>query len=168
MTQITTLRELFLDQLRDLYNAERQLINNALPRMIDNAQAAELIEALRNHQSETDSQLRRLEGIFQELGESAQGEICEAMKGLITELEEAVEAIADKNLRDVALVAEAQRIEHYEISGYGTACALAGNLGLNEIQQQLYVSLEEEKAADRKLNELALGNVNEKAGQSAA
>jgi ferritin-like metal-binding protein YciE len=168
MTQITTLHELFLDQLRDLYNAERQLLNTALPRMIDNAGSPELIEALRGHQNETETQLKRLDNIFEGLGESPQGEICEAMKGLVTELEEAVETISNRDLRDVALVAEAQRIEHYEISGYGTACALAGSLGLNDIQQQLHETLEEEKEADQRLNDLALGNVNEKAYQSVA
>ena len=168
MTEINTLHDLFIDQLRDLYSAEQQIANNAFPRAIDNAESQELVDTLRSLLNEIESHTHRIENIFQELGHLPQGENCEATEGLVTEVEEAINNIADPSLRDVALIAQAQRIAHYKISGYGSACALAGNLGLEAIQQQLHETLEDKKRADNQLNNIALDNVNERAQQHAA
>jgi len=153
------LEDLFQAQLEDLYDAETRL-TKALPQMADAATSPELQEAFRDHLRETEGQLRRLETIFKQLGKEPHRETCEAMKGLIKEGEEMVQALGDSATKDAALIAAAQRVEHYEIAGYGTARTFAQQLGHNKIAQLLQESLDEEGAADKKLTAIAERTVN--------
>lgn len=154
-----SIRDLYINELRDLYRAETQLLK-ALPKMAEAASAPELRRALTLHLSETRMQTQRLEQIFEDLGEKAPGEICEAMRGLIEEGEQYVEAGGDDDVRDAGLIAAAQRVEHYEIAGYGSAFALAQSLGETTAARSLQRSLDEESAADRKLTAIAEGLIN--------
>jgi ferritin-like metal-binding protein YciE len=153
---------LFLDQLQDLYDAEERLVK-ALPKMADAAHNRELKTAFRDHLSETKNQVRRLEKVFKMLGESTKGKTCAAMKGLIQEGEEMIDAKGDPNIRDAALIAAANRVEHYEIAAYGTARTFAQYLGRQDAADLFQESLDEERAADKKLTELAEGFINVKA-----
>jgi ferritin-like metal-binding protein YciE len=126
-----TERPLF-EELRDLYSAEMQLID-ALPKMAEAATSRELKSAFKHHLEETRGQISRLENIFQQMGEKSSGETCEAMKGLIREGEVLVKAEGDPDVRDAGLIGAGQRVEHYEIAGYGTARSLARRLGENQV-----------------------------------
>ena len=122
--KLNSLRDLLFEELRDLYSAEMQLID-ALPKMAEAATSRELKSAFKHHLEETRGQISRLENIFQQMGEKSSGETCEAMKGLIREGEVLVKAEGDPDVRDAGLIGAAQRVEHYEIAGYGTARSLA-------------------------------------------
>ena len=159
-----TLRDLYLNELRDLYSAETQLLE-ALPKMADAASSSELKEAFTAHLTETDGHVRRLEQIFEALGEEPSGETCKAMEGLIEEGEDYVEASGDKQVRDAGLIGAAQRVEHYEIAGYGTTRTLATRLGESEAADSLQATLEEEEEADRTLTAIAESDVNPAASQ---
>ncbi|EDY19038.1 protein of unknown function DUF892 [Chthoniobacter flavus Ellin428] len=153
------LRELYLNELRDLYSAETQLID-ALPKMAEAATSSALKEAFTSHLAETRTHARRLEQIFAALNEEPTGETCAAMKGLISEGEDYVKAGGDDSVRDAGLIGAAQRVEHYEMAGYGTVRALAKRLGENSAAQILQMTLEEEGAADKKLTAIAESQVN--------
>jgi ferritin-like metal-binding protein YciE len=156
--KVPTLESLLVDQLKDLHSAESQLIK-ALPRMAKAVNAPELQEAIQNHLDETKQQLERLNEIGQELETKLTGKKCKAMEGLLEEGKEVFDMDAPPEIIDVAIIASAQRIEHYEISGYGTARALAEHLGHQEVVSLLTETLEEEAAADEKLTAICIENV---------
>ncbi len=158
--QITTPTELLHDQLKDLYSAESQLLK-ALPRMAKNATSETLSEALTQHLAETEAQVERLDRIGENLGLKLSGKKCKAMEGLIEEGKEVLEAEGEEHLLDLAIIAAGQRVEHYEISSYGSARALAEQLGLGEVVDLLQETLDEESAADEKLTEIAEGELYE-------
>lgn len=157
-----TLQDLFEHQLQDLYSAENQLID-ALPKMIENANDDELKKAFQEHLEETKGHKKRLAEICDELDISPEGETCKAMQGLIKEAKGFIEESNDADVMDAGLIAEAQRVEHYEISGYGTAARYAKELGFDSIATQLKSTLDEEYSADNKLTKLAESRLNRKA-----
>lgn len=157
-----TLEDLFEHQLKDLYSAEKQLVE-ALPKMVDNANDSDLKKAFKNHLEETKKQKSRLEEICEKLDISPTGETCKAMKGLIKEAESFIDEAEDDEVMDAGLIAEAQRVEHYEISGYGTAVRYAKELGHKDIAKKLQTTLDEEYDADNKLDKLAENRLNKKA-----
>ena len=154
-----TLRDLLVHELKDLYNAEKQL-TKALPKMAKAATNESLQEAFTSHLEETETHVQRLEDALKTLGESTRGEKCDAMEGLIKEAQKAIKEAGDDAVLDAALIAEAQRVEHYEMAGYGCARAYAEQLGENEIADLLQATLDEESAANEKLNDIALNEVN--------
>ena len=162
MAKVTTMEELFLDEIRDLYDAEKQL-TKALPKMAKAAVSDELRNAFQEHLGETENQVERLERIFEALGEKATGKKCAAMAGLIKEGDEMVSDSGETAIRDAGLIAAAQKVEHYEMSGYGSARTHAEILGNDEAVSLLDETLQEEKNADEKLNELAQNTINEEA-----
>lgn len=151
-----TLRELWIDQLQDLHDAETQLVE-ALPKMEEAATHTELKEAFREHLQETRRHVQRISEILDKIGAPGNGKTCKAMKGLVAEGEEMIREPGSGFVRDVGLIAAAQRVEHYEISGYGTAAALADQLNEPEAKKLLKETLDEEYTADSKLNKLATG-----------
>jgi ferritin-like metal-binding protein YciE len=157
--KLNSLRDLLLEELRDLYNAEQQLIDG-LPKMADAATGADLKSAFKHHLEQTKQHASRLEHVFAGIGEKASGETCEAMKGLIKEGELMVKAEGKSDVRDAGLIGAAQRVEHYEIAGYGTARTLARRLGETEIASVLQQTLNEESEADKKLTDIAESQVN--------
>ncbi|HET9409123.1 MAG TPA: ferritin-like domain-containing protein [Candidatus Sulfotelmatobacter sp.] len=162
-----SLQQLYIEQIRDLYDAEQQIIK-ALPEMIEAATSSQLKQALTEHLEVTKVQATRLDNIFTRLGEKAKGEKCDGMKGVLDEGSDLVDDIDDPDVRDAAIIASAQRVEHYEMAGYGTARTFATLLGQNEASRELQQTLDEEKEADQKLNGLAEKiNVNATAGKSA-
>ncbi len=150
-----TLQECLIDQLRDIYDAEKQLVK-ALPKLAKACDSEELAEAITEHLRETEEQVTRLEQVFEALGVTAKGKACKGMKGLIEEGSEQAEQDEAGMARDLAIIAAAQRVEHYEISAYGTARTMAEQLGNNEAAQLLEETEEEEFAADSKLSEIAM------------
>lgn len=159
---LDSLDALLLDQLQDIYDAERRLVK-ALPKMAEAAHEPALRSAFQHHLTETEGQVTRLEQVFQMIGEKAKAKTCEAMKGLIEEGEQMVKADGDPSVRDAALIAAAQRVEHYEMAAYGCARNFAQRLGYFEAALLLQESLDEEGAADHKLTELADQYVNPRA-----
>jgi len=164
---IKTTRELLIDELRDIYHAEKQLVR-ALPKMAKAAKSPKLRQAFEQHLDETKGQVERLEQVFEQMDTRSSGKRCEAMEGLIEEAKEMMEEIKTREVLDAALIMGAQKVEHYEIAAYGSACALAEALGQNDIKQLLEETLNEEKAADQKLNQLAISEVNNAALAAAA
>lgn len=162
MSQLKNLNDLFHHQLKDIYNAEQQLIK-ALPEMEKEANSKELKKAFSEHLDETKNQKDRLDKVADQLNIDLGGETCEAMKGLIEEAKDFVSEDAEDFVRDAGIIADAQRIEHYEISAYGTARHFASVLGHDEIADLLQETLDEESQADQLLNEIAVDNVNQKA-----
>ena len=156
------LQELFLDELADVLNAEQQLLK-ALPKMAKAAEAAELREAFESHLQETEGHVTRLEEVAEGLGEKLKKKTCAAMKGLIEEARDLMQEQKDSSALDAALIAAAQKVEHYEIASYGTLCAWAKQMGHDEAAQILGETLEEEKAADEKLTSIAESTANAKA-----
>jgi ferritin-like metal-binding protein YciE len=160
MASIDSLNELLVEQLKDLYDAEKRL-TKAIPKMAKKATNDDLRSALEDHLQETEQQIARLEEAFGYLDEKAKAKPCAGMRGIIEEGEEHVgEDYDDDDLRDAVIIGAAQRVEHYEIAAYGTAIAHAKLLGHTEIVQLLVESMNEEKAADEKLTEIAEGVVN--------
>jgi len=149
-----SLQELYVEQLRDLYDAEQQIIK-ALPKMIDGAQSDELRKALSEHLEVTRKQADRVAKICQELDEDVKGEKCKGMEGVLREGSELVGDIEHENVRDAAIIASAQRVEHYEMAGYGTARTYATLLGYDDAAELLQETLDEEKEADQTLSELS-------------
>ena len=149
-----TLRDLYVNELRDLHSAELQL-TTALPKMAEAATSAQLKNALTNHLEETRGHVRRLEQILNALGEKPSGKTCESMEGLIAEGESYVKASGDDSVEDAGLIGAAQRVEHYEIAGYGTARSLANRFG----EKNAADLLQEEGDADHKLTEIAEAEV---------
>lgn len=156
------LEQLFMHQLKDLFSAESQLVD-ALPKMAKKATDSKLRKAFEDHLEETKVQKKRIEEICKEFNVSPSGEKCKAMEGLIKEAEHFMEEVQDENVMDAGLIAEAQRVEHYEISGYGTAVRYAKELGHNEVAKKLQETLDEEYAADNKLDKLAETRLNKAA-----
>jgi ferritin-like metal-binding protein YciE len=152
---ITSTHEMLVEQLRDLYDAEKQLVK-ALPKIAKAANSGELREAIEGHLQETEGQVTRLEEAFDHLDTPAKGKACKGMKGLLEEGKEAMEEEAAEPFADLAIIAAAQRVEHYEIAGYGTARALAEHLGESEVAALMDQTLEEESNADSKLTEIAM------------
>ena len=149
-----SLRDLYIEQLQDLYSAENQLVK-ALPKMDKAATSEELRTAITEHLQVTKNQARRLEEIFSNLGEDPKGTKCKGMEGLVAEGSEVLEEDMDDDVRDAALIAAAQRVEHYEIAGYGTVRTYANLLGEDEAAAALEEILNEEKEADTKLSSIA-------------
>jgi ferritin-like metal-binding protein YciE len=148
------LKELYIDELKDLYNAETQLVK-ALPKLAKAASSDELREGFEDHLEQTKGHVQRLEKIFESLDESPKGKKCAGMEGLIKEGSEAMEEDYEGAVMDAALIGAAQRVEHYEMAGYGTASEFARILGEDEHVSLLHETLEEEKETDQKLTELA-------------
>jgi ferritin-like metal-binding protein YciE len=164
---LDSLEKLFLEELKDVYNAEKQILR-ALPRMAKAAESSELQQAFTKHLKETEGQVQRLEQVFQELGQSARGKTCKGMQGLIEEGKEVMEKQGEGAVLDAALIASAQRVEHYEIAAYGCLRTYAQLLGLSKAQQLLQQTLEEEEATDKKLTELGESGINEAAASVGA
>jgi ferritin-like metal-binding protein YciE len=158
---IATVQDLFLDELKDIYSAEKQAVRS-YPRIAKAASSEELKQALQKHLEQTKGQIERLDKAFEILEKRAGGKTCEAMKGLLEEAAESIEEIESGPVLDVAIIAAAQRIEHYEIAAYGTVATLAGAMGQTEIQQLLSETLQEEKDTDELLTGVA-GSVNAEA-----
>ena len=159
---LDSLEKLFLEELKDVYNAEKQLLR-ALPRMAKAAESTELQQAFTKHLRETEGQVQRLERVFQELGQSARGKTCKGMQGLIEEGKEVMEKEGEGPVIDAALIASAQRVEHYEIAAYGCLRTYAQLLGLEKAVQLLQQTLEEEEATDKILTQLGESGINEAA-----
>lgn len=162
--EIDSLRKLYVDELKDLYSAEKQILQ-ALPRMAKKVQNEQLKKAFETHLQETQMQVERLDRIFESLGKSPRGKKCKGMEGLLEEGKEMMQEDMEPEVLDAALISAAQRVEHYEIAGYGSLVALAHQLGHAEAATLLKETLEEEKAADQKLGEIAQ-TVNALAGES--
>jgi ferritin-like metal-binding protein YciE len=159
---LDSLQKLFVEELKDIYNAEKQL-TRALPRMAKSAESAELQQAFTKHLKETEGQIQRLERIFRELGQAARGKKCKGMEGLVEEGKEKMEEEGEGPVLDAALIASAQKVEHYEIAAYGCLRTYAQLLGMTEAEQLLQQTLEEEEATDKKLTELGESGINEAA-----
>jgi ferritin-like metal-binding protein YciE len=158
-----SLRELYVEQLRDLYDAEHQIIK-ALPKMIGEVSSQQLRSALSEHLEITRQQAQRLERIFENMGQKSKSEKCKGMEGVIKEGNDAVKKVKDEDVRDAAIICAAQRVEHYEMAGYGTVRTYAELLGEQEAARLLQQTLDEEKEADQKLTEIA-EQVNVEAGE---
>ena len=163
---VKTMEDLFVNELRDIYHAEKQLIR-ALPKMRKAAGSEELKQCFEQHLEETRGQAERLEQVFELLDLTKRTKRCEAMEGLIAEGQDVIDEVEDPDVRDAGLIVAAQKIEHYEISGYGSLATMAQQFGYKDAGKLLEQTQAEEKATDQKLNQLALGRVNQKA-QSAS
>lgn len=151
-----TFFDLFFDQLCDMYSGEKQIVT-ALPKMIKAAQSEELKEAVKTHLTETKAQIERLEEIFHMLNLQPKNEMCEAMKGILEEADEVIKNYTESPVKDAALIACAQRVEHYEIAVYGTLRTFAQHFKLNEIADLLQETLNEEGTANKTLTSIAEG-----------
>jgi ferritin-like metal-binding protein YciE len=158
-TEFNSLQDLLINQLEDLYDAEKRL-TEALPKMAEAASSPQLRNAFVSHLQETREHVERLDLAFRRLGHTPGNETCQAMKGLISEGEEAIQAKGDTAVRDAALIAAAQRVEHYEIAGYGTTRTFAKRLGYTDVAQLLETTLEEEGNADKLLTQIAEQHIN--------
>ena len=166
MAEMGTLHDAFLDELRDTYDAEKQL-TKALPKLVKAANSPVLREAFESHLEETRQQVERLEQVFASLDEKAQGKHCAGMAGIIEEGQSIMEEAFDEMTADACLIAAAQRVEHYEMAAYGTLVAWARVMGHTEAADLLEETLDEEKAADEKLSSLAEGGINQDAAEAA-
>ena len=165
MPKLNSLKDLFIQELKDLYSAETQLIK-ALPKMAKASTAPDLKAGFEQHLEETKVHAERLEKIMKQLDETPRGKTCKAMKGLIEEGAEAIEEDAQDSVKDASLIAAGQRVEHYEIAGYGTARTFAKLLGFDDIAETLQQTLDEEAATDEKLTQAA-EKINVEAEQGA-
>jgi ferritin-like metal-binding protein YciE len=163
--ELNNLRDLMIDQLRDLHSAETQLMR-ALPKMRDKATSADLKQAFDQHLGETQVQAQKLEELFRAIGEKITGHTCKAMKGIIEEVEEMMAHNAPAAVMDAGLIACAQRVEHYEIAGYGTVREFADELGAEDVAALLGEILREAKATDKKLTISAVTSINQQADTS--
>lgn len=163
--KLDSLRTLWIEEMRDLYNAENQLLK-ALPKMAKRATTAELKKAFENHLEQTQTHVERLDEIFVKLGKKPTGKICKAMKGLVEEGSEMIKEEGPDSVIDAGLIAAAQRVEHYEMAGYGVARTFASVLGEDEAEDVLQETLDEEGETDEKLTEIAEGIVNEEAEEA--
>jgi ferritin-like metal-binding protein YciE len=158
-SKMATLEDLYTDLLKDLYSAEKQLVK-ALPKMAKNAQSPDLQKAFQEHLRQTEGQVDRIERIFSELGGSPRGKKCVGMEGLVEEGNELLQEDVEPDVLDAGLIAAAQKVEHYEIAGYGTARAWAQRLGYDKAARLLQETLEEESMANEKLTKIAETHVN--------
>jgi len=166
MAEMNTLMDALVDEVRDLYHAEKQLLK-ALPKMAKAATSDELREALETHLGETETQVSRLEQVFELLEEKPRTKTCAGMAGIIEEGSDALKEDAEPAVLDAMIIASAQRAEHYEMAAYGTAAAWAEGLGLSEVAELLRDTLDEEKATDEKLTALAEAGINDAASAGA-
>jgi ferritin-like metal-binding protein YciE len=157
--EMNTLRDLYIDELKDLWSAEKQLVK-ALPKMAKAANDPELSKAFMTHLRQTERQVQRLEQVFEELGESPRGKKCIGMEGLIEEGNELIKERPDEDVLDAGLIAKAQHVEHYEIAGYGTVRTYAQLLGNDRQAQLLQETLDEEGETDKLLTQLAESSIN--------
>lgn len=164
---LDSLEKLFLEELKDIYNAEKQ-ITRALPRMAKAAESPQLQQAFTSHLRETEGQIQRLERIFKELGQAARGKKCKGMEGLLEEGKEMMEEEGEPLVVDAALISAAQKVEHYEIAAYGCLRTYADLLGYSEAARLLQQNLQEEEAADKKLTQLGESGINEAAATAGA
>jgi ferritin-like metal-binding protein YciE len=164
--KLNTLEDLFHHELKDLYSAEKQLVK-ALPKMVKAATNAELKAGFQEHLEQTKGHVERLEQISEKLGKKLAGHHCKAMEGLIEEGADLISEDAEASVRDAGLIGAAQRVEHYEIAGYGTARAMANQLEEGEAADLLEETLEEEKETDAKLTQIAESAVNAEAQEGA-
>jgi ferritin-like metal-binding protein YciE len=156
------LGKLFEDEFRDIYWAEKALVK-ALPKMAKNASSEQLVAAIEKHIAETEVHVERCENIFSILGKEPRGKKCEAMEALISEGETVMEEAEEGVMRDAAIIASAQKVEHYEIASYGTLVTFASTLGMEDVASILEETLNEEKQCDSSLTELAVSTINEQA-----
>jgi len=156
---LNTLKDLLIEELQDIYSAEQQILK-ALPKMEAAATSPKLKAAFTKHLAETQGQVERLNQIFAQLKQEPGGKVCVATKGLVKEAKEMMEEKADTDVRDAALIASAQKIEHYEIANYGTTLCWATELGLTDIATLLETTLNEEKKTDQSLTKLAKSRIN--------
>ncbi len=162
MAQDKTLDDLFLDTLKDIYYAERQILK-ALPKMAKAAQSAELRAGFEKHRDETEGQIARLEQVFELLGKTPRGKTCDAILGILEEGKEIMDEFKGTSALDAGLVSAAQAVEHYEIARYGTLKTWAAQLGMQEAAALFEATLKEESATDAKLSKLATSQVNREA-----
>jgi ferritin-like metal-binding protein YciE len=160
--KLDTLQKLYTTELRDLYNAEIQLLK-ALPKMAKAASSQELKDAFEKHLEQTKSHVGRLERVFEELDEKAKGKTCRAMKGLVEEGSEILEQDGEESVRDAGIIVAAQKVEHYEIAGYGSVRTFAHLLGQNKAAELLQTTLDEESETNELLNRLAESIINPEA-----
>lgn len=161
MSSVNSLQELLIEEIKDIYDAEKQLVK-ALPKMAKAATNSELKDGFNQHLEETKNHVTRLEQVFETLGEKPKGKTCKAMQGLVDEGGEAIDLDGPDAVRDACLIGAAQRVEHYEIAAYGTVRTLAETLGLSEVADLLQQTLDEEKKTDETLSEVA-DTVNQEA-----
>ncbi|HUQ68291.1 MAG TPA: ferritin-like domain-containing protein [Planctomycetaceae bacterium] len=159
---LANLKELFIDELRDVLSAEKQLVK-ALPKMAKAATSTDLRQGFEKHLKETENHVVRLEQVFESLGETARAKTCKAMQGLVEEGSDIIEEDAEPDVKDAALIAAAQKVEHYEIATYGTLVTWANHLGQKKASKLLAQTLEEEKTTDAKLTEFAENAINAEA-----
>jgi ferritin-like metal-binding protein YciE len=159
---IKTMNDLFVHTLRDIYYAEKQIVK-ALPDMIDKSSDPQLKQGFQTHLRETENHVKRLERVFQLVGEKAQGVDCPAIDGIIEEANDVAGEVEHKSVMDAALIAAAQAVEHYEMTRYGTLIAWANQLGRSDCTSLLQQTLDEEKATDKKLTAMAESQVNRRA-----
>ena len=164
--EMESLKELYIEELKDLYSAEKQLVK-ALPKMAKNATNPELQQAFTQHLEETEGHVERLEQIFEMLGERAGGKKCKGMEGLIEEAKELLEEDASEEVLDAGLISKAQHVEHYEMAGYGTVRTYAQQLGLDDQADLLQQTLNEEGNANELLTQIAESSVNLEAEEGA-
>jgi len=158
-SKMQTLDDLYMDMLKDLYSAEKQLVK-ALPKMAKNAQSPDLQRAFQDHLKQTEGHVERIERIFSELGGSPRGKKCVGMEGLVEEGNELLQEDVEPDVLDAGLIAAAQKVEHYEIASYGTVRTWAERLGYHNAAQLLQQTLDEEGDANKKLTQIAESHVN--------
>lgn len=159
---LRTLQDLYVDELKDLYNAEQQIVK-ALPKMAKAASSQDLKDAFNEHLQVTHEQIKRLDRIFRDLGKAPRGKKCIGMQGLIEEGQELLKEKGDPAVKDAGLISAAQRVEHYEMAGYGTVRTFAQMLGFDDAAQALQQTLDEEGDTDHKLTQLAETMINPEA-----
>jgi len=157
--ELETLQDLFVEELKDVYHAEKQLIK-ALPKMAKAATSEDLQTAFEEHLAETEGHVQRIEQIFELMGKKPATKVCKGMKGLIEEGSEMIEEDAEDEVKDAGLISAAQRVEHYEIAAYGCLRTYARVLGNKKVEKLLQETLDEETAADEKLTQLAESGIN--------
>jgi ferritin-like metal-binding protein YciE len=162
---VNTVEQLFIEELKDIYSAENQ-ITKTLPKLVEAASSVELKSAFEHHLKETEGQIQRLDKAFKILGMKPKDKTCDGMKGILAEGAEMLHQTAAGDIRDVALISAAQRVEHYEMAAYGTVRSYAENLNQSEIVELLQQTLDEEKAADKKLTKIS-GELNNRALRAA-
>jgi len=167
MAKFANLKELYVGELEDLYDAEKRIVK-ALPKVAEAASDPELRNALLYHLEQTKGHVNRLERVFQGLGESAKGKTCDGMKGILAEGEDTLDDVDDPSVRDAAIIAACQRVEHYEMAAYGTVQQWAEQLKDATGARLLEETLQEEKAADKKLSQIAESRSNVRAQRAAS
>jgi ferritin-like metal-binding protein YciE len=165
--KLKTLHDLYIEELRDLYSAEKQIIK-ALPRMAKASSSPDLKAAFQEHLTQTEGHLQRLETLFETLGKKPTGKTCKAMEGLVAEGEELISEKPEPEVLDAGLISAAQRVEHYEIAGYGSVRTYAETLGQSDAARLLQRTLDEEAATDKKLTSLAESYLNARAKAGAS